>query len=67
MTAKEILSMPVNKVSARMATAFFNHFVKHYNLDTNEIRNAWRDFEKLQTMEISLDLALNTAIALARM
>lgn len=67
MTATEILSMPANKVSARLATAMFNHYIKHYNMKTNEATLAWRNFEKLQKMEISLDLALNTSMALARM
>ena len=67
MKANEILSMPANKVNARIATAMFNFFIKHYNVGELETRLAWRNFESLQKMDISLDLALNTSIALARM
>lgn len=67
MTAKEILSMPANKVNGRTATALFNFFIKHYNVCELETRLAWRNFESLQKMDISLDLAINTSIALARM
>lgn len=66
MNVNEILAQPAKSVKANVATALFNFFIKHYNVGELETRLAWTNFEKLQKMDISLDLALNTAIALAR-
>lgn len=66
MKANEILALPARQVESRWAIAFFNLFVKHFNLTDEEIPKAWSTFERLQKMDITLDLALNTAVAMAR-
>lgn len=67
MKANEILSMKATEVDTKVANIFFNFFCKHFNVNEIEKSLAKKNFESLRKMDITLDLALNTSIALARM
>lgn len=66
MKANEILKMDVTTVSNEIAYAFFCEFSKHYGLTDEEEAKALADFDELKKMNISLDLALITAISVSK-
>jgi len=66
MKANEILKMDVTTVSNEIAYAFFCEFSKHYNLTDEQETKAFANFDELKKMNISLGLALTTAISVSK-
>ena len=66
MKANEILKMDVTTVSNEIAYAFFCEFSKHYDLTDEQETKALADFDNLKKMNITLGLALTTAISFSK-
>ena len=66
MKTSEILSAKVTTINVDVCTTFFNKFAKHYKLTNDQIKKAWSNFEELSSMDITLEIAIATAIAFAK-
>ncbi len=66
-SAEKILSLNVKQVAECTRKVFFNEFAKHYNLNKEQIADAMGMFNTLKKTDITLNLALITAVTFARM
>lgn len=60
------IKTPVNKVSANILCEAFSLYSAHYKLTPAEDKKAWEAFQQLKSMDITLGLALDTAVAVSR-
>lgn len=64
---EKLLKTDAKKVNTEMSYMVFLKFAEHFKINEETEAKAWEDFLKLKEMGISLELAINTSIALARM
>lgn len=66
MNVNDILTKKVTEVDKNICKAFFVVFANRYNLTREQVGKALDNFGELQAMDITLGLALTTAITTAK-